>query len=394
MRVALLTSFTASRKEPLLAAMDRVHQAFLDAGLSEPTLNFAFGDGRLAGGVSSVDRVLKRYPELDRFVTTAQHPPQIPGRRSISNGPLSPAAGESVPYATLQAIATGVPRSFPFGTIALQFHSPEFGEDLPNTTYPEMRVGVLLSDNWWVNGRQRALSACTFVEAHPALKKLPPLPPSVTAVLAACGKIKRTIQAPLAGPGQPTPLAPYMLHGGTAAVTTDPEATRAVREIVLDYRARIVEIAQRINLPHDLPAPGDAYKEKEVQPGVPSGPKKPALEHAFKPMGYTCHGATGTFTLRRRTPSNLTVELYMDVGTWSHTVLAMFRVLGLGFKAVISLPVGARADLHSQYPVASAERWQQIVENYAALVAELDRTFVPAIEAATGPSPAWYQPET
>jgi hypothetical protein len=29
----------------------------------------------------------------------------------------------------------------------------------------------------------------------------------------------------------------------------------------------------------------------------------------------------------------------------------------------------------------------------AAIVAELDRTFVPAIEAAAGPSPEWYTPE-
>jgi hypothetical protein len=29
----------------------------------------------------------------------------------------------------------------------------------------------------------------------------------------------------------------------------------------------------------------------------------------------------------------------------------------------------------------------------AAIVAELDRTFVPAIEAATGPAPEWFTPE-
>jgi hypothetical protein len=35
-----------------------------------------------------------------------------------------------------------------------------------------------------------------------------------------------------------------------------------------------------------------------------------------------------------------------------------------------------------------------VVEKLAALVAELDRTFVPAIEAAAGPSHEWYQPES
>jgi hypothetical protein len=40
MRVALLTSFAASRKEPLVAMMDRVHQGFLDSGLREPFIRF------------------------------------------------------------------------------------------------------------------------------------------------------------------------------------------------------------------------------------------------------------------------------------------------------------------------------------------------------------------
>ena len=44
MRVALLTSFAASRKEPLGAMMDRVHQGFLDSGLPAP---FTRGGSRL-----------------------------------------------------------------------------------------------------------------------------------------------------------------------------------------------------------------------------------------------------------------------------------------------------------------------------------------------------------
>ena len=63
MRVALLTTYTASRKEPLVAVMDRVHQGFLDAGL-QPFIHFNFADGGVVS-FSSVDRVLKRHPELD-----------------------------------------------------------------------------------------------------------------------------------------------------------------------------------------------------------------------------------------------------------------------------------------------------------------------------------------
>src|SRR4029077_11441315 len=126
---------------------------------------------------------------------------------------------------------------------------------------------------------------------------------------------------------------------------------------------------------HVLPAPG-AEADRDVAVGVTAGPKKPALENVFKPMGYTCRGESGTFTLRRRTAANLTVELQLDVGTWGHQVLAIFRVWGLGFKAVLFLPVSAAAMPGGQFPIGDAEQWRKIVENLGALVTELDRTFV------------------
>ena len=384
--------------------LQRIHQAFSGAGLGEPAIRFEFGDGPLGGRVSSVDRVLKRHPELERFVTSAVPMPLIPGARRISNGPLSPAAGEAVPFATLHAIASGVPRSFPFHNIAIHFHSPEFGELIPAATRsPEMMSGILLSDNWWVNGRNRSLSACALVEADPASKKLPSPSAAVTAVLTQCGKARRTVQAPLlsatslsttslsytseaaAGPvpGVRTPM-------GAMVASVNPEAARAVQAITADYRARLQEIVERAALPHLLPAPG-AEAHRDAGPDVTAGPKKPALERVFKPMGYTCRGESGSFTLRRRTAANLTVELHLDGG--APTVVAMFRVWGLGFKGLLSIPVSANALVHAQYPVGDADRWRKIVENLAAIVRELDRSLVPEIEGAVGPSPEWYQPE-
>jgi hypothetical protein len=55
MRVALLTTFAASRKEPLVAMMDRVDRGFADAGI-EPFIRFNFADGGVVS-FSSVDRV-------------------------------------------------------------------------------------------------------------------------------------------------------------------------------------------------------------------------------------------------------------------------------------------------------------------------------------------------
>jgi hypothetical protein len=162
--------------------------------------------------------------------------------------------------------------------------------------------------------------------------------------------------------------------------------------VVQNYRAQFRDMIERENLPHDLPSSREALTATGL--GQRSGPMKPALVRAFKPLGYDCRGDSGTFTLRRRTPGNLTVEIMLDVGTWSRSVTAMFLVGGLGFRSRLHLPVAKRAMDGAQYPIGSPERWQQIVENLAALVAELDRTFVPAIEAASGPVPSWYRPES
>ena len=74
-------------------------------------------------------------------------------------------------------------------------------------------------------------------------------------------------------------------------------AALAVQPIVMDYRARLKEIAAHAGMPHDLPMISSA------QPGETCGPMKPALDAAFKPLGYSCRGGSGSFDLRRRTPA-------------------------------------------------------------------------------------------
>jgi hypothetical protein len=49
-------------------------------------------------------------------------------------------------------------------------------------------------------------------------------------------------------------------------------------------------------------------------------------------------------------------------------------------------------ELAGQFPIGGPDRWRRIVDNLAVLVAELDRGFVPEIEAASGRSPEWYRP--
>jgi hypothetical protein len=289
-----------------------------------------------------------------------------------------------VEFSLLLAVAKGVPRSFPFHQVSVHFHNPTFGA-MPGSGPAGTAVpGVLVGDSWWVNGRRRSLTALTIVDADPGSKKLPSPPAPVGEALAACGKAKSTVQVPFLETASPAK--------GEEQASPTPEVSQAINAAEGDYRARLAEVVDAARLPHDLPPAPEAMKATDL--GETTGPKKPVLVRAFGPLGYDCRGGSGTFTLRRRTPANSTVEIYLDVGTWSRSLTAGFRVYGLGFVARLPLPVSARAIGSGQYPIGDAVRWQQIVENLAALVAELDRSFVPEIEGLSGPSPDWYRPES
>ena len=375
-RVLLNTEFAASRKEPLVEMFDRIVNGFKDAGLGSPAIHFSLSDSSLAGRVSSVDRVLKRFPDMQRFFDESSIMPAIPASRRLTNQrKLQEPANVSV----LRAIAAGVPKSFPFHSVSMVFAAPALGVGSFKTVMGEMTPGISLGDAWWVSGRSRSLSAFVFVEAETTSKKLPPLPDALAKLYAALGKARRTVQVPLPG------------ENPQIAQAAKPETLQAVSAVVADFRARMPQILDQINFPHDLPPVQEAMKLTSF--GEKTGSKKPVLLRAFKPMGYDCKAESGTFTLRRKTAAHSTLEISLDVGTWSRSLTASFAVHGLGFRARLSLQTSKRAG-PGQYPIGDADRWQQIVDNLQVLVAELERTLVPAVEAAAGPSPEWYTPES
>jgi len=383
MQVALLTTFIISKKEPLAALLERVHTAFATSGLEPPTVFFSFSDRPVPGGVSALDRLLKKYPAFQSFVAQSSLLPGAPPVRNVSNRAGSSGALESMPFETLLAVAAAVPKSLPFHSVSIHFHSPAFGVQFPQPNVAPIDPGVMVTDSWWVNGRDRGVRALTSVEADVIDKKLPQLPDRVAAVLAACGKLKNTVQVPLTTSGTPTQPPQF--------ARLPPEVAKAVNDVLVDFKSRIVEVVERAAPPHDLPPTLEALQT--IGFGEATGPKKPVLVRAFKPLGYDCQADRGTFTLRRRTPGNLTVQIDLDVGTWSKSLLGCFSVKGVGFSARLRLPVSKRALDGAQYRIGDGAHWQKLVDNMAAIVGELDRTFVPAIEAAAGPAPEWFTPE-
>jgi hypothetical protein len=89
---------------------------------------------------------------------------------------------------------------------------------------------------------------------QPGDKKVPSPSGPIAIVLAACGKARKTIQAPLADDLPAAPVPAVRLPTGIAIASSEPEAARAVHEVVVKYRGRLPEIIQQAGLPHDLPS--------------------------------------------------------------------------------------------------------------------------------------------
>jgi hypothetical protein len=378
MNVTVQMDFKADRKEPLGDLVRRVAAQFERSGL-QPEIFAAFSDP--PAGIrptSAVERAIRKHPHLARFERT-DAPLQganLPPIRRLTNGdPSNP-----FPMPDIVSLADGVPRSLPFHAVNLHFGHADFGR---TTFFPGLAppTGIGIHDSWWVNGRNRSLSAFYVVEAEESSKKLPDPPAAIREILAGFGKPKRTAQ--FVAPRAPAAPAASSDRGGRSV----PREIALIIPIVTKYRNGMTAMIERIGLPHDLP-PAAEVRHSSI--GA-TGPLKPALVEAFTPRGYDCRGGSGTFTLRRRTAANHVVEVELDVGTWSRSLTFMFHVRGPGFNATLMPRVSAR-DIALQYPIGDTESWTRIVANIGAIVDELDCTFVGEIEAAAGPAPDWFEP--
>jgi hypothetical protein len=379
MHVAVQLEFKADRKEPLGDLVRRVAALFESSGL-QPDIQASFSDGPpILRSTSAVERALKKYPHLAALERNdaPRLSPNLPPIRRLTN------IDSTTPFtlADVLALASGVPRSLPFHAVHVGFGHADFGTVVfPFGMAP--RAGITVGDGWWVNGRNRSLTAFYSVEGAPAAKKLPDPPPAIGAIFAGLGKPKSKAQ--FVAPELTTPPA----AAADAPQPSLPRDIAIVNPILLKYKTKDLQaLVQRIALPYDLPPAMEAMR---TALGA-QGPLKPALVDAFKPRGYDCRGGSGMFTLRRRTVTNHIVDIELDVGTWSRSVTFMFSVRGPSFNATLFPPVTAR-DTSRQYPIGDTANWEQIVANIAAIADELNRTFVEEITSAVDPAPAWFEP--
>ncbi len=124
-------------------------------------------------------------------------------------------------FATLAAVADGLPRSLPFHAAKVRFGGEAFGNGTPLIT-----TGVGASDNWWVNGRNRHLSVGYIQDVVGSAKVLPPPEGPLGALLAALGKPSKVNRFPL------TNFLPAQKPVNNALDTVRADARAMLRELV------------------------------------------------------------------------------------------------------------------------------------------------------------------
>ena len=362
MDILIQYAYRASKKEPFGVLLRRLHDGLIQASLPV-SYEFAFADSPVGGGVSAVDRAVKKLPQLAALVRTESVPGILgPPHKMIHGGHTD------LPFETLAELADGLPRSLPFHSARVRFSGPAFGVGPPLAP-----TVIVASDSWWVNGRQRSLVANLAVDAGESARKLPAPEGAMAGFLATLGKPAKTNRFPMmsANPAQPDDSA---------------QSRSALLEITQKHRARLADLVAEAGMPHSLPPRLEALT---MAGGYEPHPLKPTLEQYFRPLGFSCKGGVGTFTLRRRTAANHVVEVDLDVGTWSRMVIAHFRVHVPGYRCTLPMPLAPGLDW-GQYPIGDAARWEKIVANLAALGSHLDHQIVPEIDAIAGPAPDWF----
>ena len=65
MLIAVFTTFAASRKEPLVDTVERIHAGFVTAGFGEPTIRFTMSDPPGSAELSAVQAVMGTGQDAD-----------------------------------------------------------------------------------------------------------------------------------------------------------------------------------------------------------------------------------------------------------------------------------------------------------------------------------------
>ncbi len=124
------------------------------------------------------------------------------------------------------------------------------------------------------------------------------------------------------------------------------------------------DLAQAVSFPHDLP---------DVSASAPAHPPgyRSTVRDVFEARGfhYLSNASTSSVVgIGKRLTDSSSLQLSLDVGTWSVSASAILFVSIEDRYAAFRLPPSLRAAQRGQYPMIDEAQWRMLLENHAASV--------------------------
>lgn len=396
MRLRRTIHFKLPKTETLTNVFSRLVEMLGHHGCTKPIIVFRLEN--MPGGRSNAcARVTKTFPKMGCFQQTEidkVFPKEsvlvLTNRPSASNG-ISVVPIQLAEIETLEQIANGVPKSYPFFWAEFLFAGVSFLDCETKTTAQSVAdflsvtgdslacadiPNVYLKNGYTPSGRRCELKV-TIEQPMPAfdLKSIPDFG-KASDFIASLGKVGLT-------------------H--TSLVLSEEEDKKIdslydqSQKFYAEYESTVANHINRISFPHDLPAPS---WEMAMSGFEKVGSLKEPLVEVFRAMGYRYEpkqSGRGEYCLQKRTPRGNLIKLSLDTGFMTKSVSAGLYLSGLGLRYNFSLlPISAKLTSISQYPILDLEHWRKIVENLGAVVDYLESQIIPGIDEIWGQCPLWY----
>jgi hypothetical protein len=336
---------------------------------------------------STIERAVKRHPELARYRLPEIHAINGVSTRMLSNVDSHHSSGAPCDFPSpdlMRALLRGIPRAYPFWradflfTRYLPWQAIDAVEPVPSppecwNLYGECFPRMSFCMNGRASGYRASVhAAISLGEAEAFETALPTVPFAISSLLAPFGRAKTRL----------------MLHRTRDEANRLTETTTLLRAMHEEWMERSRREMAKLALPHTLTSDGT-----KAQLSPLTLPHKRALVDTFKPRGYQyskTESGAGCFVLHKLTSNRNRIEIFFDVGSISRRYSGGMSVAGIQGRCFAPLPAHPEQQ-QNEYDIASNEEWLQIIENIAILVDHLERVFVPEVEAKLGQTPEWYE---
>jgi hypothetical protein len=365
-------------------ALGSVFETMDATGVAAAPLRFLFED---APGGAACARLVDQFPEMAAFAVRTTPGSGRPASLHFSNldgrwqGGNPKAAGEpSRPL--LLSVAAGIPMEFPLGTVVVL-------------------IGPVRWDGSAAEIQPREASARPVPINKPALSGLSPsltyLAPGLILQRLSAGGLRLWVTEQLGEPAADAPAAPavreFLNRFGppqsdvltsvpeTQEVNEVPAAAGDPAQIHADYKSRMGEIVAGLALPFEPPGP----EQFGHVPHAPLGKIRAVILDTFKKDGWrqaSSGSGAGSHKLCKKTPGGRRLELSFDTGSWSRHVVCMLALMSE--RGAARIPIPADRSLRLQYLTPNPQVFAGVLENMRVVVAHLEHTWLPAMEAALG----------